>query len=446
MGYTPVNPSSLATVATSGAYSDLSGKPIVDQTYDGTSANAQSGVAVASAISTKVSKSGDTMTGALAVNLGSTSGAGITVSDSLADAGNIILKNTADETTTAPSAEQMRSFRVTNSDDTILGDVRFVHSTSGDVNSALVSRSYASGNAVTATLQVGVASNGTDKFCAVDAPFTMTGSGAQETIKNNIDYSTKTTAGDTFSDLRFADYTGTRRNTIRSLYGYDATGTLTSSTLILGSNTLSDAAPGGLKISHNGTSGSITIDSGYGPSATAGTASMAVATCGWVNDPSMSTNVVHRSKDETIAGNKTFSNNVNVGSITSYGSYQSSFSSAISKGTNPSSAEYRSLSFKDGNSSHTTWQSSILGLLETSIQTSGEVYTMIAAYKNEADSTDSTQLKVGKYADGTGYATISVNPAASSNGSNIPTTAWTRARINAAFTYDSSTGTLTLGI
>lgn len=43
----------LATVATTGAYSDLSGKPTVDQTYDGTSANAQSGVAVASAISGK---------------------------------------------------------------------------------------------------------------------------------------------------------------------------------------------------------------------------------------------------------------------------------------------------------------------------------------------------------------------------------------------------------
>ena len=52
--YTPT--ASLATVATSGAYSDLSGTPTiptVDQTYDGTSANAQSGVAVASAISGK---------------------------------------------------------------------------------------------------------------------------------------------------------------------------------------------------------------------------------------------------------------------------------------------------------------------------------------------------------------------------------------------------------
>lgn len=44
---------SLSTVATTGAYSDLTGTPTiptVDQTYDGTSTNAQSGVAVADAI------------------------------------------------------------------------------------------------------------------------------------------------------------------------------------------------------------------------------------------------------------------------------------------------------------------------------------------------------------------------------------------------------------
>lgn len=47
--------SSLATVATTGAYSDLTGTPTVDQTYSGTSANAQSGVAVKSAIDAAVS-------------------------------------------------------------------------------------------------------------------------------------------------------------------------------------------------------------------------------------------------------------------------------------------------------------------------------------------------------------------------------------------------------
>lgn len=56
LGATAVQPGDLATVATSGAYSDLSGTPTiptVDQTYSASSANAQSGVAVASAITTK---------------------------------------------------------------------------------------------------------------------------------------------------------------------------------------------------------------------------------------------------------------------------------------------------------------------------------------------------------------------------------------------------------
>ena len=43
--------SGLANVATTGNYSDLNGTPTVDQTYNASSANAQSGVAVASAIS-----------------------------------------------------------------------------------------------------------------------------------------------------------------------------------------------------------------------------------------------------------------------------------------------------------------------------------------------------------------------------------------------------------
>lgn len=50
-GATAVQPGDLSSVATSGAYSDLSGTPTVDQTYDSSSTNAQSGVAVASAVS-----------------------------------------------------------------------------------------------------------------------------------------------------------------------------------------------------------------------------------------------------------------------------------------------------------------------------------------------------------------------------------------------------------
>ena len=49
--YTPTN--NLANVALSGEYSDLLNKPTIDQTYNGSSANAQSGTAVADAISEK---------------------------------------------------------------------------------------------------------------------------------------------------------------------------------------------------------------------------------------------------------------------------------------------------------------------------------------------------------------------------------------------------------
>ena len=49
--YTPTN--NLANVALSGEYSDLLNKPTIDQTYNGSSVNAQSGTAVADAISEK---------------------------------------------------------------------------------------------------------------------------------------------------------------------------------------------------------------------------------------------------------------------------------------------------------------------------------------------------------------------------------------------------------
>ena len=60
-----LNKPNLAAVATSGNYSDLNGTPTiptVDQTYDGTSTNAQSGVAVASGISSAVSGKQNTLT------------------------------------------------------------------------------------------------------------------------------------------------------------------------------------------------------------------------------------------------------------------------------------------------------------------------------------------------------------------------------------------------
>lgn len=52
----------LASVATSGSYNDLTNKPVVDQTYDGTSANAQSGIAVEQVINTVKRNIGEVVT------------------------------------------------------------------------------------------------------------------------------------------------------------------------------------------------------------------------------------------------------------------------------------------------------------------------------------------------------------------------------------------------
>jgi hypothetical protein len=68
-------------------------------------------------------------------------------------------------------------------------------------------------------------------------------------------------------------------------------------------------------LSHNdgsgvvNTGGSVTNNKNL-TTTTSGTDVSYVATMGWVNNPATSTNVVHRSGDETIAGNKTFSNRI----------------------------------------------------------------------------------------------------------------------------------------
>lgn len=75
LGASAVQPGSLSAVATSGSYSDLSGRPTipsVDQVYDAASTNAQSGVAVAGAISGKQDTIGDLSTIRSGAALGAT--------------------------------------------------------------------------------------------------------------------------------------------------------------------------------------------------------------------------------------------------------------------------------------------------------------------------------------------------------------------------------------
>lgn len=66
-----------------------------------------------------------------------------------------------------------------------------------------------------------------------------------------------------------------------------------------------------------------------------------VATMGWVNNPATSTNVVHRSGDETIAGNKTFSNKIK-------GNLQGNADTATSADNGVDSYGSRWIRFKNG--------------------------------------------------------------------------------------------------
>ena len=106
-----LNKPTLATVATSGSYADLSNKPTiptVDQVYDSASANAQSGVAVASAVSGKQDTISDLSTIRSGAEAGATAVqpsqlATVATSGSYADLSNTPTIPTVDQTYSAVS-------------------------------------------------------------------------------------------------------------------------------------------------------------------------------------------------------------------------------------------------------------------------------------------------------------------------------------------------------
>ena len=112
-GATAVQPGDLATVATTGAYSDLSGTPTiptVDQTYNASSANAQSGVAVAGAISGKQ----DTISDLSTIRSGAAAGATAVQPGDLATVATTGAYSDLSGTPTIPVVDQTYSAASTN--------------------------------------------------------------------------------------------------------------------------------------------------------------------------------------------------------------------------------------------------------------------------------------------------------------------------------------------
>ena len=125
--------------------------------------------------------------------------------------------------------------------------------------------------------------------------------------------------------------------------------------------------------------------------------------------------------------------------------------SSFVKGTTGTGSTYITLELNDSTNNITDYLKTRLGCLETSIDTDGKVTTRISAYHNEIDSNLSSSLSasvttdgaksanlagvltVTVAADGTTKTSTTVTPAASSNSTNIATTAWVK-------TYGSTSG------
>jgi hypothetical protein len=86
-----------------------------------------------------------------------------------------------------------------------------------------------------------------------------------------------------------------------------------------------------------------------------------------------------------------------------------------------------------------------MGCIESAVKTDGSVEIRLSANKNEVGSTQTSSIMAKMSASGVASAEAPA-PASNSNGNNIATTAWVRTKINEAFSYNSSTGTLTLGL
>ena len=145
-------------------------------------------------------------------------------------------------------------------------------------------------------------------------------------------------------------------------------------------------------------------------SVTNSTTEVKIPTMGWVNNPDTSTNVVHRSGDENIAGDKTFTNhNIKIKSKTQYNQ-------------SPSSQEFTSVYFNDGT---TIW-----GAAEGVKNTNGSNCVQFNVYGKTGTwaSSIKSALGIGVTTSGTTF-TYAPTPDTGSNDNNIATTSFVNTAI-----------------
>jgi hypothetical protein len=164
-------------------------------------------------------------------------------------------------------------------------------------------------------------------------------------------------------------------------------------------------------------------------SASSSTDSTIAASIGWVNNPSLSSNVVHRTGDETIAGSKTF---VSTLQTTTNMVFKRT---TVTKGTNPESTTYWQFFLADKNGGS---DANSLGKIQTSVDSNGLVQTSMVAYKN-ASGTSQERISIYYPTSGSAY-TYAPTPDTSDNSTKIATTAYVKAQ---GYALDSAVVKLT---
>lgn len=175
-------------------------------------------------------------------------------------------------------------------------------------------------------------------------------------------------------------------------------------------------------ITYNATDKSTFMDGalsiGKHPSATNSTSSKVVPTIGWINDPTLSTNVVHRNGDETITGVKTITGVDSSNTTTSlYIKNTISVADAI-----PTTSNGRTINFTDKNNVSE-------GYLEFCHNQAGQRYIAINICSRGRSTSN---IAIG-YDKNNKIFTTAPNPTAKDNSNSIATTQW--ANNNCVMTY-----------
>ena len=206
------------------------------------------------------------------------------------------------------------------------------------------------------------------------------------------------------------------------------------------------------KIEYNNDTGSTTfsgdIINSKTPSATNSTSSTIVPNIGWINDPTKSTNVVHKTGDETINGSKKFLKPIQINSNNIYSTILALENSTITKGEIPTAIPDRTSKVrywtvcavdKTGFNYNNPFTNNVgdeinhnkIGQFEVCYDTNKNVYTSIQAFNPNFDD-QRARIDVGFDSNGKKFSSCDVVPDEDSNDQTIATTAWVKTKTDSA--------------